>query len=63
MLLTLKSLPGTWKAINHCLLTRADLSFQREAARAIPQVAIPEDGEWLNLLESYAAALLCRLLE
>lgn len=33
------------EAINHCLLTRADLAFQVEAARM--QVLIPEDGEWV----------------
>ncbi len=37
------------EAINHCLLTRADLAFQLEAARIIDQVAIPEDGDWVNL--------------
>jgi L-ascorbate metabolism protein UlaG (beta-lactamase superfamily) len=37
------------EAINHCLLTRADLAFQLEAARVIQQVAIPEDGDWVNL--------------
>jgi L-ascorbate metabolism protein UlaG (beta-lactamase superfamily) len=37
------------EAVNHCLLTRDDLSFQLEAARVTPQVAIPEDGEWVNL--------------
>jgi len=37
------------EAINHCLLTRADLAFQLEAARMIQQVAIPEDGEWVSL--------------
>jgi L-ascorbate metabolism protein UlaG (beta-lactamase superfamily) len=31
------------EAINHCLLTRADLAFQLEAARV--QVEIPQDGE------------------
>jgi L-ascorbate metabolism protein UlaG (beta-lactamase superfamily) len=35
------------EAINHCLLTRADLAFQLEAARVIDQVAIPQDGEWV----------------
>lgn len=37
------------EAINHCLLTRADLAFQLEAARVIQQVAIPNDGDWVNL--------------
>jgi L-ascorbate metabolism protein UlaG (beta-lactamase superfamily) len=37
------------EAINHCLLTRADLAFQLEADRVIQQVAIPEDGDWVNL--------------
>lgn len=35
------------EAINHCLLTRADLAFQLEAARVIHQVAIPGDGDWV----------------
>ncbi len=37
------------EAINHCLLTRADLAFQLEAARVIQQVAIPNDGDWVVL--------------
>ena len=37
------------EAINHCLLTRADLAFQLEAARAISQVAIPQDGDSVAL--------------
>jgi L-ascorbate metabolism protein UlaG (beta-lactamase superfamily) len=37
------------EAINHCLLTRDDLAFQLESARVIQQVAIPNDGEWVNL--------------
>lgn len=37
------------EAINHCLLTRADLAFQLEAARVIQQVAIPNDGDWVGL--------------
>lgn len=47
--------PGTlvvavhMEAINHCLLTRADLAFQLEAARVIGQVAIPGDGDWVAL--------------
>lgn len=36
------------EAINHCLLTRADLAFQLEAARVIQQVAIPGDGDWVD---------------
>jgi L-ascorbate metabolism protein UlaG (beta-lactamase superfamily) len=37
------------EAINHCLLTRADLAFQLEAARVIGQVAIPGDGDWVHI--------------
>lgn len=37
------------EAINHCLLTRADLAFQLEAARVIAQAAIPGDGEWVDI--------------
>ncbi len=37
------------EAINHCLLTRNDLAFQLEAARAISQVAIPQDGDWVDV--------------
>jgi L-ascorbate metabolism protein UlaG (beta-lactamase superfamily) len=37
------------EAINHCLLTRADLAFQLEAARVIQQVAIPNDGDWVQV--------------
>ncbi|HVO81732.1 MAG TPA: MBL fold metallo-hydrolase [Terriglobales bacterium] len=37
------------ESINHCLLTRADLAFQLEAARVIQQVAIPNDGDWIEL--------------
>jgi L-ascorbate metabolism protein UlaG (beta-lactamase superfamily) len=36
------------EAINHCLLSRADLAFQLEAARVIGQVAIPQDGDWVE---------------
>jgi L-ascorbate metabolism protein UlaG (beta-lactamase superfamily) len=36
------------ESINHCLLTRADLSFQLDAARVRERVAIPQDGEWVN---------------
>jgi L-ascorbate metabolism protein UlaG (beta-lactamase superfamily) len=36
------------EAINHCLLTRADLAFQLESARVIQQVAIPGDGDWVE---------------
>ncbi len=36
------------ESINHCLLTRADLAFQLEAARVISQVAIPQDGDWVE---------------
>jgi len=34
------------EAINHCLLTRADLAFQLEAARV--RAEIPADGEWVG---------------
>jgi hypothetical protein len=37
------------EAINHCLLTRADLGFQLEAARVMESVVIPVDGEGLEL--------------
>jgi L-ascorbate metabolism protein UlaG (beta-lactamase superfamily) len=37
------------EAINHCLVNRADLAFQLEAARVIQQVAIPGDGDWVDL--------------
>ena len=37
------------ESINHCLLTRADLAFQLEAARVIHQTAIPQDGDWVEL--------------
>jgi L-ascorbate metabolism protein UlaG (beta-lactamase superfamily) len=37
------------EAINHCLLTRADLAFQLEAARCAGQVSLPQDGEWVKL--------------
>ncbi len=37
------------EAINHCLLTRSDLAFQLEAARVIGQVAIPGDGDWVDV--------------
>jgi L-ascorbate metabolism protein UlaG (beta-lactamase superfamily) len=37
------------EAINHCLLTRADLAFQLESARVRQQVAIPDDGEWVDI--------------
>ena len=36
------------EAINHCLLTWADLAFQLEAAR-VEKVEIPGDGEWVDL--------------
>jgi len=36
------------EAINHCLVTRADLAFQLEAERVIAQVAIPDDGDWVG---------------
>ena len=37
------------EAINHCLLSRSDLAFQLESARVQQQVAIPNDGEWVDL--------------
>ena len=37
------------EAINHCLVHRADLAFQLEAARVRKQVCIPQDGEWVDL--------------
>ena len=37
------------EAINHCLVTRADLAFQLEAERVIDQVAIPGDGDWVDV--------------
>jgi len=37
------------EAINHCLLTRADLAFQLEAARVSERVSIPNDGEWVDV--------------
>ena len=36
-------------SINHCLLSRADLAFQLEAARLSKQVSIPLDGEFAAL--------------
>jgi L-ascorbate metabolism protein UlaG (beta-lactamase superfamily) len=36
------------EAINHCLLTRANLAFQLEAARV--GAMIPEDGEWVDMV-------------
>ena len=37
------------ETINHCLLMRAHLAFQLEAARVSNQVTIPNDGEWVDL--------------
>jgi L-ascorbate metabolism protein UlaG (beta-lactamase superfamily) len=37
------------EAINHCLLSRADLAFQLESARVAHQVAMPQDGEWVRI--------------
>jgi len=37
------------ESINHCLLTRADLAFQLDAARVRDRVAIPQDGEWVDI--------------
>jgi L-ascorbate metabolism protein UlaG (beta-lactamase superfamily) len=54
---TCKAAPNTqivavhMESINHCLLTRADLAFQLEAARVIQQVAVPNDGDWVELKE------------
>jgi len=52
---TCRAVPGAqvvavhMETINHCLLTRADLAFQLEAARVSNQVTIPNDGEWVDL--------------
>jgi hypothetical protein len=40
------------EAINHCLLSRADLAFQLESARVAHQVAIPQDGEWVRIKDN-----------
>jgi L-ascorbate metabolism protein UlaG (beta-lactamase superfamily) len=40
------------EAINHCLLSRADLAFQMEAARVIHQTAIPSDGDWIGEVQA-----------
>ncbi len=32
-------------AINHCIVSRADLRFQLESARLLERVSIPEDGD------------------
>jgi L-ascorbate metabolism protein UlaG (beta-lactamase superfamily) len=37
------------ETINHCLLTRADLAFQLEAARVNDRVSIPNDGDWVDM--------------
>ena len=37
------------EAINHCLVTRADLRNALVAAGVVERVAIPADGEWLDL--------------
>jgi L-ascorbate metabolism protein UlaG (beta-lactamase superfamily) len=37
------------ETINHCLLTRADLAFQLEAARVNDRVSIPSDGDWVDV--------------
>jgi L-ascorbate metabolism protein UlaG (beta-lactamase superfamily) len=36
-------------AINHCMLTRSDLALQLESSRLTERVAIPRDGEWVNM--------------
>ncbi len=36
-------------AINHCIVTRQDLAFQLEAERLRDRVAIPADGEWVEI--------------
>ena len=36
-------------AINHCIVTREDLAFQLEAERLSDRVAIPADGEWVDI--------------
>ena len=36
-------------AINHCIVSREDLAFQLEAARVRERVAIPADGEWVQI--------------
>jgi len=42
------------EAINHCLLGRADLAFQLEAARVIHQTALPGDGDWIGTVQANA---------
>jgi hypothetical protein len=37
------------ETINHCLLTRADLAIQLEAARVNDRVSIPNDGDWVDM--------------
>jgi len=37
------------EAINHCLLTRADLAFQLQAARVRERVSIPNDGDRVDV--------------
>ncbi|MBZ5646297.1 MAG: MBL fold metallo-hydrolase [Acidobacteriia bacterium] len=36
-------------AINHCIVTREDLAFQLEAERLRERVALPADGEWVDV--------------
>jgi len=36
------------EAINHCVLTRAELAARLEDAKLRQQVVIPEDGEWID---------------
>jgi len=36
------------EAINHCVLSRAELGAQMESAGLTGQVVIPEDGEWIE---------------
>ncbi|MFD1175251.1 MBL fold metallo-hydrolase [Paenibacillus puldeungensis] len=43
-------------AINHCLVTRSDLRRRLEAEGLTQQVAIPEDGEWVNVTTDHLPA-------
>ncbi len=51
---TCKAAPAThvvavhMEAINHCIVSRADLRFQLEAARLLDRVSIPDDGEFVG---------------
>jgi hypothetical protein len=52
---TCQAVPGAkvvavhMETINHCLLTRADLAIQLEAARVNDRVSIPNDGDWVDM--------------